>query len=475
MLTECWQGLNVAGLVGIGSDEDAILDLNPAKKKKQIEEEQRAAKALENFQMQERQQLEQALKMGQISPGQYTDALNALNDKHQAQNQQLQKNIMASRGKVINDIRQQQLGTGAKFGSVQPGGGGDINPALANNIGSICPEQQGQETSLFYAYLTCSHPTPSLNPSYVLTFLNATSANIWYQNVAQKQGVQRLSHQFYTYTGVTPHPVQFHQAFSGLFGTGHMVATPVSGCQPVLPPQTTDGYLVGSKYMHSSCNPTASAAGVNPSGQTAHVSGGGSQLDGPQWIGGSNTQGGPQLNGPQWTGGGNTQGGPQLNGPQWTGGGNTQGGTAQPSGSNTQTSRQKWTKELVASQIGQSLKNQGDPRPIEAIQQEVLNDLRGDCAKCTSAGTGLSEQVPAVNGVPGTGIQDPGSQGLNIGGLVGIGSNEKAMIDLNPAKKREQVIQEQRQMAQLGQGASSSSVGPIAGAGVGRPLGGLAR
>ncbi|KAE8342568.1 hypothetical protein BDV24DRAFT_130560 [Aspergillus arachidicola] len=431
-LLKAGQGLNVAGIVGIGSDEEAILDLNPAKKKKQIEEEQRAAKLLEQHQRHECQQLEKALQMGQISQAQYVDAISALNSQHQVQNHRLRQNIMNSRTQIINEIRQQQGGTGMSSmgvpsASVQPGAGSGITPAFANNVHNIALEpQKVQQTSLFYAYMACSHPAASLNSNYVLIFPTATTANLWYQDVAQKQGVQRLGHQFYTYGDVTPHPIQFNQTFASSFAAGQMIATPVTGCQPVLPPQTADGYFVPSKSMHSGCNSSGFVAGVNSSSQTATVSGNGLNLSDSQGTGGRSNHG----------------------------------------------TRQKWTKERVASQIGQQLKSQGDPRPLSAIQKEVLSDLQGDCVNCVGTGAGLSGQVTPVNNVTGTGIQDPGTQGLNVGGILGIGSNEKAMLDLNPTKKREQVIREQQQVAQQGPGALPG-VGAIPG--VGQPLGVLAR
>ncbi|GAD94043.1 hypothetical protein PVAR5_2663 [Paecilomyces variotii No. 5] len=71
-------GLNVAGVLGVGSNEDAILDLNPAKKKKQIEKEHQAVQQLRQKQERERQILKHALSQNQISQSDYEFRLQQL-------------------------------------------------------------------------------------------------------------------------------------------------------------------------------------------------------------------------------------------------------------------------------------------------------------------------------------------------------------------------------------------------------------
>jgi hypothetical protein len=409
--------------VGIGSDQDAVLDLNPAKKQKQIQAEQKAAKDLEAAQKQEREQLQQAFSTGQITAEQYANALNTLNQKHREQNQLLQQNIRNSRNQLINEIAQ-ETGT-----TTTTTGGLSASSNQTHNIG-----QAPQPASLFYAYLTSNDPS---KPRYVLTFPSAAGADAWYREVAQKQGVQRLSHQFYTYGDVMPHPIQSNPAFASSYSAGQMIFSPIAGCHPVIPPQTADGYLVGPKYVHSYCMQsgpqtigiagnnyqTGSSTWTGNSSQQGGQWNGTNNQQGGQWNGTNNQQGGQwngtnnqqggQWNGTnnqqggQWNGTNNQQGG-QWNGTnnqqggQWNGTNNQQGGQwngtnnqqgGQLSGgnntwtsSNNQSNRPKWTMESASWQMAQCLKNQNDLRPINVIQQEILNGLRSDCLNCTGTG-----------------------------------------------------------------------------------------
>lgn len=241
--------MNVLGILALGSDEEAILDLNPAKKKKQIEKEKKAAQELAARQRAEKQALAQAVQNGQISQQEYTQRDQLLNQNHARQAQTLQNDIQASRRETINEINQEQFGSGGSSGAYGPVGNGVSSgfagPSQSQSLGAA---PGGLSNGLFYAYLVDTTPGPGQGTkAHVLTFANATVANKWYQQVGQSEGVNRVSPQFFTYQGKPPHPVFYNAAFANTAASNQMMFFPANGGQALIPPQTAEGCAVGSR------------------------------------------------------------------------------------------------------------------------------------------------------------------------------------------------------------------------------------
>ena len=105
------------------------------------------------------------------------------------------------------------------------------------------------------------------------------------------------------------------------------------------------------------------------------------------------------------------------------------------------------TLEEAAARFANDAQAHGDNRPWNQIYEEILADFRsqGTCSGAAQQQQQQQQQFGVPSQRPAPGPQDPGSAGLNLGGLVGIGSNGNTAIDLNPAKKREQILREQQQ------------------------------
>ncbi|KAL1847429.1 hypothetical protein Plec18170_008541 [Paecilomyces lecythidis] len=217
------QGLNVAGVLGVGSNEDAILDLNPAKKKKQIEKEQQAVQQLRQKQERERQVLKQALSQNQISQSDYDFRQQQLAASHQQQAQTLKNQIQASRQETINEIKQQNTSSAGVSQGQHSG---------------YCSGFSG----LFHAYLVDTTPGQyDATPAYVLTFPSAAAADQWYQVVGPAQNVQRVSPQFYTYQGIPPHPVAYQAQYQNWTPGRHVIFAPARASHSIVQPQVPAG------------------------------------------------------------------------------------------------------------------------------------------------------------------------------------------------------------------------------------------
>lgn len=228
--------MNVLGLLAIGSDEEALLDLNPAKKKKQIEKEKRAAQALAAKQQAEKQALAQMAQSGQISQEEYARRQQVLNQNHEQQGQALRNDILISRKEAIHEINQERLGAGGVNGvpgSVSNG----VSNGLAGPSQSLSAVPGVSSGGLFYAYLVDTTPGPNqATPAHVLTFANAAAAEQWYQQIGQREGVQRVSPQFFTYQGKAPHPVFYNAAYANAAPSQQMMFSPLNGeARPLFP------------------------------------------------------------------------------------------------------------------------------------------------------------------------------------------------------------------------------------------------
>jgi hypothetical protein len=116
----------LVGLVGIGSNEQALLDLNPAKKKEQVMKEQAMAQELSKKQANEKQELENRLRNGQITQEQYATEIASMNQRHEQEKQALVSQINGDRQHVLNNLKNDPNSIKPPYA---PGGGSTGNPA----------------------------------------------------------------------------------------------------------------------------------------------------------------------------------------------------------------------------------------------------------------------------------------------------------------------------------------------------------
>ncbi|USW50354.1 hypothetical protein Slin15195_G036730 [Septoria linicola] len=390
------EGLNLVGLVGVGSDDPALVDLNPAEKKEAKAKKAAIAKKNEQKRQAEMKKLEEQVKAqgGKATPEQAAYA-QKLNDSQAAENKELQK-LDRDLGPTDPELLAQEMA------------------ASDNSMATMSSRRAGNAISegLFYAYLVDSRTS---QPTHVLTFANAAAAEQWYQSASRTSSVEKMSPQMYIYDGgVPPKPVG-----------RRMACMPIQTVQPIIPLQHSNGYPICCKDGGSGVG-TATTSSNTSAAQAA-----------------SNAQAAQ---------------------------------AARPA----PPPRKKWTWEDAAGERADNAKKNGDPRPREQIKQEALNDLQEQCAQstqsgsCKPAGQFTSNGLPsgplnsssfgpsnasasntASNGLPpgplnaaesaadGGAGGDPlagllgSGQGLNVANLVAIGSDEKALLDLNPATKKE--------------------------------------
>lgn len=242
------QGLNLLNLVGVGSDDDALLNLNPAEHKKV-----KAAKEAQARQNQKkrdaamRQMQEQIQKQGGKPTADQEQFMRELRESEAKDKQDLdraeqilgptdpqefQKAMAESDAAEASRATQRaQNSASSSNGSAATGGSG-AQPA-------------GPSDGLFYAYLVDSN---THTPTHTLTFANAAAADEWFRQVSATSSVQRVSPQMYMYSGVAPRP------------SGRMACMPNTSSAPVLPLQRADGYPICCKSGPSTAGTPANPA-----------------------------------------------------------------------------------------------------------------------------------------------------------------------------------------------------------------------
>ncbi|KAF7188332.1 hypothetical protein HII31_10396 [Pseudocercospora fuligena] len=268
--------------------------------------------------------------------------------------------------------------------------------AMASENSAIPGGNAGSSSEgLFYAYLVNGQ---TAQPTHVMTFANAAAANVWYQNASQTSQVEKVSPQMYVYEGGTPpRPGR------------RMACMPIQTVQPIIPLQHSNGYPI-------CCKDRGGSSGGSSSGSGAAAA------------------------------------------------------PAKPP-------RKKYTWQDAAEQHATNAQAAGDTRPRDQIVQEAMQDLKDQCAAShanggssgptsTGAANGLapapsggsssgpvdslaSNPLGATNALDaaplGAGLLGSG-EGLNVAGLLAIGSDEKALLDLNPAQKKEEKLKRAKEL-----------------------------
>ncbi|KXT11156.1 hypothetical protein AC579_4062 [Pseudocercospora musae] len=385
------EGLNVAGLVGLGSDDPALLDLNPAEKKPVKAQKAAMAKKNEMKRQAEMKKLQDQVRQqgGKATPEQQAYA-KRLQESQAKENEEMAK-LDRMLGPTDPELLQQAM---ASENGAVPGG----------NAGS-------SSEGLFYAYLVDGQ---TAQPTHVMTFANAAAANAWHQSASQTARVDKVSPQMYIYEGSTPpRPGR------------RMACMPIQTVQPIIPLQHSNGYPI-------CCKDRAASSGGSSSGNNAAAL------------------------------------------------------PAKPP-------RKKYTWQDAAEQHATNAQAAGDPRPRDQIVQEAMQDLKDQCAASHASGgssgptsTGATNGVaPAPSGGSSSGPVDSlasnslgatnalggagplggdssggdggllgglgggllgSGEGLNVAGLLAIGSDEKALLDLNPAQKKEEKLKRAREL-----------------------------
>ncbi|KXT06283.1 hypothetical protein AC578_9100 [Pseudocercospora eumusae] len=381
------EGLNVAGLVGLGSDDPALLDLNPSEKKPVKAQKAAIAKKNEMKRQAEMKKLQDQVRQqgGKATPEQQAYA-KQLQESQARENEEMAK-LDRMLGPTDPELFQQAM---ASENSAVPGG----------NAGS-------SSEGLFYAYLVDGQ---TAQPTHVMTFANAAAANAWYQSASQTSRVEKVSPQMYMYEGGTPpRPGR------------RMACMPIQTVQPIIPLQHSNGYPICCKDR-----------------------------------------------------------------------GGSSGGSSSGNGAPAAPAKPPRKKQDAAEQHATNVQAAGDTRPRDQIVQEAMQDLKDQCAASHASGgnsgptsTGATNGLaPAPLGGSWSGPVDSltsnplgatnvlgagplggdsgggdgglldglgggllgGSEGLNVAGLLAIGSDEKALLDLNPAQKKEEKLKRAKEL-----------------------------
>ncbi|QIW99646.1 hypothetical protein AMS68_005164 [Peltaster fructicola] len=397
------QGLNLLGLVAIGSDDDAAIDLAPAEKKKEKARKEAIKKQNDAKRQQAMNELRrQVAQQGHPATPEQQKLARELNESQVADDAAL-KRLDDS---IAADEARQQAG-GQSSGS-QPAGS--------------APSQ-----GLFYAYLV---DAATYQPTHVLTFANCAEADQWYAKNSTTGRLEKVSDQMYRYAAPQPMP------------SGKMACMPINTVQPILPLQRGDGYPICCKSGSSGASSSA----------TQSTSGAGSTVQRPAPA-------------------------------------------AAPAPAPAPPPRKKLTFQDAAEAHATNAIQRGDTRPREQIVQEAMQDLKDNCStvsgpcngqQSASSNYGFTAPTNGTNSAPqgsggplgalplggggplgalggsggplgalplgGGGAGDPLSsllgsgEGLNVLGLLAIGSDDKAAIDLNPAQKKEKKAEDARKL-----------------------------